>query len=71
MSSPGFEPSPYGTTVSAANHYIGIRFIGNPKPVSGKSLLDETTKLEHIMLKVYGRAIRQAWNKMDLYGPLD
>ncbi|GFX67493.1 hypothetical protein TNCV_3463821 [Trichonephila clavipes] len=23
MSSPGFEPSPYGTAVSAANHYTG------------------------------------------------
>ncbi|GFV52740.1 hypothetical protein TNCV_2874111 [Trichonephila clavipes] len=23
MSSPGFEPSPYGTTVSVANHYAG------------------------------------------------
>ncbi|GFU36189.1 hypothetical protein TNCV_191941 [Trichonephila clavipes] len=23
MSSPGFEPSPYGTTVSVANHYTG------------------------------------------------
>ncbi|GFV86978.1 hypothetical protein TNCV_2199291 [Trichonephila clavipes] len=32
MSSPEFEPSPYGTAVSAANHYTGV-------------MLDECTQL--------------------------
>ncbi|PRD35302.1 UNVERIFIED_CONTAM: hypothetical protein NCL1_11914 [Trichonephila clavipes] len=29
MSSPGFEPRPYGTTVSVANHYTRWATVGN------------------------------------------